>query len=109
MKTALTSFAVIAACVLGAEGAAAADVASTRSDFKMNFHYSNAELATPEGQQALLSRLESKIRRECVPASKRTALDSPESRACMDKAMRTAIGKFNSESLASLYTSRTAG
>lgn len=109
MKTALTSLAIAAACVVGASGTAAAGPASSDRDFTLNFRYAKAELATPEGQKALLSRLETRVRQSCTPAGTRYPVTSRNIGVCVDKTIKKAIGKFNSEALASLYTSRTAG
>jgi hypothetical protein len=44
-----------------------------------------------------------------VPVTRHLAQVTPEARKCIDTAMRTALREINSEGLASLYTSRTAG
>jgi len=109
MKTALTSLALFACCAVGVAGAASAEPAKSGADFAINFPYEKSELATEAGQRAMLARMEKRVRAKCVPVTRQLAQETPETRKCIDTAMRTALREINSEGLASLYTSRTAG
>lgn len=113
MKNALTQ--LLASAAIAATGAslaapAHAEQINKASDaFTLRFEYDKSELATEAGQQKLLARMENKVLRQCTPAGQRAPLPNPEVKKCVDNTMRATLGKFNSDSLASLYTSRTAG
>jgi UrcA family protein len=107
MKTALSSLAIAALLALGATAPARADEVEF---FRIKFKYDQAELATADGQQKLLSRLQSSIRKECTPQGRLSgAATISGSKVCIDRTMKSAITKMGSAPLAALYQSRTAG
>jgi UrcA family protein len=102
---------ITAAAALLMASAIALPAAAEQVDvFSFKFSYESSELATPEAQQALLTRLEREIRAECRPNGRLFgAAAIAGTRSCIDRTMRQAVNKMNSQPLAALLANRSRG
>jgi len=97
-----TAFTVLAACVaVGAVGSAHAAPAADAPSVKVK--YSDLNLSTEQGSQALYARLEAAARAVCTPGSIRDLHAVAAASACRTQAIEKAVRDVNSPQLAAVY------
>lgn len=77
--------------------------------FEFEFTYSGNELATVDGANALLQRLESTVRSYCGGNERLTLGQRRVVDMCVDNTMKESIAKFQSPAVAQAFESRAAG
>ncbi len=82
---------------------------AAEGSFAFPFSYSAAELQSADKADALLSRLEHRIKRHCAPVGKSSVAERKTTDACVAQAMQQVVAKIGSSTLVTVYEDRSDG
>ena len=118
MKTVLSTTNLIAAAVIGGAFAAgyftgpafAGEPEEQRTiPFAFDFAFQPEELTSMGKAEALVTRLERRVRADCGANLKQPVSQRAKAMECVEETMKTSVSKFGSEAVAQAYRSRAAG
>ncbi len=82
---------------------------TSANDFAFDFDYAQKELQSRDGANAMLTRLQNKVRRECRSENRTTLAERRLTQACINATMEKTVRDIGSTALATAYENRTDG